>query len=412
LAVWTILTPLSLAQALFRAKERVISYDMTRDVLIVGAGPSGAYLGYLLARQGFKVLIIDKATFPRDKVCGGGISNKTIELLDFDISPVVHHRVNGAFLTFQNQDTVVKDLDDRGGAAVVRAEFDNYLLQKAVKVGAEFRGNTAFVGAKRSLNLLAVETTGGTVTTRYLVGADGVFSQVRSALFGRDLVTYAPAVEALVYLPPATLNRIGKRVLFDFGGMPRGYGWIFPKRDHLNVGVFSIYKTASIQSDLRRFMSWYRVLDSPLKVKQLGSAIPLRNTRRHSQSGRVLLLGDAAGFAESFYGEGIHFALKSALVASKALAMSFDAPESNTYQQLVQKDLHDDLAYSELNAKLFFPRQSFGFYRMVRSQHVNYYFSELIAGRVGHKECFYKTLFSSPYWLFSSRLPPYAGAAF
>ncbi len=109
------------------------------DVLIVGAGPAGGFLGYLLARGGFKVKIIDKAKFPRDKVCGGGISNKTVELLPFDISPVTQHRVMGAFLTYQNRDTVVKDLNERGGAAVLRSEFDDFLLQKAIGAAPSFR---------------------------------------------------------------------------------------------------------------------------------------------------------------------------------------------------------------------------------------------------------------------------------
>ena len=76
---------------------------MNLDVLIVGAGPAGAFLGYLLARKRHAVRIIDKAIFPREKVCGGGISNKTVELLPFDISPIVQRRMKGAFLTFQNR---------------------------------------------------------------------------------------------------------------------------------------------------------------------------------------------------------------------------------------------------------------------------------------------------------------------
>ena len=117
------------------------------DVLIVGAGPAGSFLGYLLARTGFDVTIIDKATFPRDKVCGGGLSNKTVELLPFDISPVMQRRVTGAFLTYQNRDTVVKDMGERGGIAVLRSAFDHFLLRKAIDAGGRFHGNTAFVGA-------------------------------------------------------------------------------------------------------------------------------------------------------------------------------------------------------------------------------------------------------------------------
>jgi geranylgeranyl reductase family protein len=385
---------------------------MTIDVLIVGGGPAGSYLGYLLAKSGHRVLIIDKATFPREKVCGGGISHKTVELLEFDISPVVHRRMKGAFLTYQNNDTVIKDLDDRTGASVVRSEFDNYLLGKAIEAGAEFRGDTGFVDAHGSTQKLSVTTTTGVFEARYLAGADGVFSQVRAKTFGRDLVTYAPAVEALVYVSPDKLEQIGNRVLLDFGGMPRGYGWIFPKHDHLNVGVFSIYPTRSIQSDFRRFMSWYRILDQPLDVRYLGFSIPWKNTRQEFQRDNILLVGDAAGFAESFYGEGIYFALKSAVIAAKALSASFDRPRDNEFTRLVKAELHADLLYSELNARMFYPIQAFGFYRMVRSQHVNHYFSELIAGGVGHKECFYKTILTSPYWLFSTQLTPYSGDRF
>ena len=71
---------------------------MIYDVLIVGAGPSGGYLGYILSKQGVKVKIIDKENFPRDKVCGGGISNKTVELLDFDISSIVQKKIIGAVI--------------------------------------------------------------------------------------------------------------------------------------------------------------------------------------------------------------------------------------------------------------------------------------------------------------------------
>jgi geranylgeranyl reductase family protein len=384
---------------------RSLATSTAADILIVGAGPSGSFLAYLLAQDGYTVRIIDKATFPRDKVCGGGISNKTIELLPFDISSIVQKRIKGAFLSYQNCDTVVKDLDDRAGAAVVRSDFDHFLLQKAIDAGAKFEGNTAFVKGDKIGDRVTVTTSRGEITTRYVVGADGVMSRVRESVFGRGLVTYAPAVEALVSVSSDKAERIGDRVLFDFGGMPRGYGWIFPKKDHLNVGVFSIYPTRSIKKDLARFMSWYDILDSPSHVKHLGFAIPLKNTRREFERDNFLLIGDAGGFAESFYGEGIYFALKSAMVAAEAFTAAFDRPSERAYSRLVEERIQSDLTYSELNARMFFPIQKYGFYRMVRNIHVNYYFSELIAGRVGHKECFYKTILTSPYWFFSKKFP-------
>ena len=382
------------------------------DVVIVGAGPSGSFLGYLLARNGCAVRIIDKAPFPREKVCGGGISNKTVELLPFDISSVVQKRIKGAYLTYQNSHTVVKDLGARAGVAVLRSDFDHLLLQNAITAGAKFDSNTEFIKAEQAGDRVTVTTSHGTIATRYVVGADGVMSRVRESVFGRGLVKYAPAVEALVSVSPDKAARIGDRVLFDFGGIPRGYGWIFPKKDHLNVGVFSIYPTRSIKKALARFIGRYGILNSPSHVKNLGFAIPLKNTRRVFERDNFILVGDAGGFAESFYGEGIYFALKSAVLAATALTAAFDRPSEHLYSRLVEEKIQPDLTYSELNARLFFPIQKFAFFRMVQNEHVNHYFSELIAGGVSHKECFYKTFLTSPYWLSSKRLPRLEASSF
>jgi geranylgeranyl reductase family protein len=380
---------------------------MISDVVVVGAGPAGSYLGYLLARRGVSVTILDKASFPRDKVCGGGISPKTIALLDFDIGPAVDRRITGALLTFRNRDTIAADLPERlSGATVLRSAFDELILQRAREAGARFEAGAAFLSASTSTGRVTACTTSGDFHARYLVGADGVFSTVRTACFGRGLVRYAPAVEALVYLDADARERIGRRVLFDLGGMPGGYGWIFPKADHLNVGVFSVDPRRSIKADLDRFMSRFRVLDRPRQTLRLGFSIPLRNTRNEYQRGRVLLVGDAAGCAESVYGEGIYFALKSAVLAARGLLEALAGGSETGYQALVQNELAPELAYSRLNARLFFSWQSMAYHAMARSPRVNAYFSGLITGEVGHRACFYKTILTSPSWLLAPKLRP------
>jgi geranylgeranyl reductase family protein len=377
---------------------------MTSDVVVVGAGPAGSYLGYLLARRGVSVTILDKAHFPREKVCGGGISPKTMALLDFDIGPSVDRRISGAFLTFRNRHALTRDLPERlSGATVVRAAFDELILRRAREAGARFEPGTAFVSATQSPGGVTVRTSAGDYEARFLVGADGVFSTVRTACFGRGLVRYAPAVEALVYLDDRTRERIGNRVLFDLGGVPGGYGWIFPKADHLNVGVFSIDSRRTINADLDGFMGLYRVLDKPRQVRRLGFSIPLRNARNEYQRGRVLLVGDAAGCAESVYGEGIYFALLSAVLAARGLMDGLAGGETR-YQNLVQQELARELAYSRLNARLFYSWQSIAYHAMARSPRVNAYFAGLITGEIGHRACFYKTLLAAPSWLLAPRL--------
>lgn len=375
------------------------------DLIVVGAGPAGSFLSYLMARDGYRVLLIDKEEFPREKVCGGGISNKTVELLDFDIDAAVERRIVGAYLTYRNKHTVVKDIEGRSGVTVTRAAFDSLLLDKAKERGAIVLTKCRFEQVDCDSGQVDVKTSRGQFRARYLVGADGVFSAVRNQVFGSGLVSYAPAVEALVRVPQDAIELFENRTLLDFAGMPRGYGWIFPKRDHLNVGVFSIFGARQIRQSLAAFMARYGCLQDPVSIEYRGSAIPTRSRLRRYERGRVALIGDAAGFAESFYGEGIYFALKSAALAHRGLRVALDDPGSSTYSELVRQEMLPDMNYSRLNALLFFPVQRFGFYRMVRNQHVNHYFAELIAGHVGYKECFYKTLLTLPYWLFSKSFP-------
>ena len=379
---------------------------MTADAFIIGAGPSGAYLGYLLAKQGLSVVIADKEVFPRNKICGGGISRKTIGLLDFDIAPVVQRHIGAAWLCYDNRDMVEAELEPPSGCSVLRSEFDDLIVRKAVDAGATFMPACAFVGASRQGETMVIQTSQGEFRSNYLVGADGVFSRVRKHFFGNDLVTYAPAVEVLVPVTARVLAEFGDRMLFDFGGMPQGYGWIFPKRNHLNVGIFSMFPRKAMRTDLKHFLSRYDVLSGYDDLKVLGHSIPTGNRQEKYAVNGVLLLGDAAGFAEAFYGEGIYFALRSAILAAEAFATRNTKPVEETYGHLVRKHLTPDLFYSALLAKMFYPRQRFGFYRMVRNKHCNFYFGELIGGRVGYRECFAKTLATMPYWLLSPRIPP------
>jgi geranylgeranyl reductase family protein len=377
---------------------------MIYDILIVGAGPSGSYLAYLLSKNGYKVKIIDKENFPRNKVCGGGISNKTVELLDFDISAVIQKNISGAFLSYQNKNMIIKHHEGGSGVTVLRRDFDNFILDKAIKYGAEFQPSCSFISLEEKGDYINVETSSNYTRAKYLIGADGVFSRVRNKVFGKNLITYAPSLEALVYVDKGIIESFENRILLDFGGMNRGYGWIFPKSDHLNVGVFSIYGSRNIKGDLERFMKYYKSLENYKHIEYKGFSIPLKNKNNLYEKGNVWLTGDAAGFAESFYGEGIYFALKSALVAYEALSKSFELNEVNYYSNLVKDKMIEDLFYSELNARLFFPFQKFGYFNMVRSRHVNYYFAGIISGGVSYKECFYNTLLTLPYWILSEKL--------
>jgi geranylgeranyl reductase family protein len=374
------------------------------DALIVGAGPAGSYLGYLLAKQGRRVAIIDKQRFPRDKVCGGGVSRKAIDLIDFDLAPVVHRAIRGAFLTFQNRSTVVKDINRTGMCTVMRGEFDQFLLDKACAAGARFFPDTMFEDAIPHERTVTMRSSRGDFEGRLLCAADGVASTVRAKAFGKRIVRYVPSLEAIVHVSDSDMSSFGEHAVFDFGAMPRGYGWIFPKRDHLNVGVYSPFGSDGLRAHLDRFIGRYRSLRQPASIRYLGYVIPVRNRMGLFQRGRIWLLGDAAGLAESVFGEGIYFALKSAVLAARAIEEDPFLTSPLRYTKLLKQELLAELRASEWIGKALYTFQNFNFSHLVLNERVNDDFAGLITGEMGYRRCIAMTALNVFTWL--RRTPP------
>jgi geranylgeranyl reductase family protein len=369
------------------------------DALVVGAGPAGSYLGYLLAKSGRRVAIIDKERFPRDKVCGGAVSRKAIDLIDFDIAPVVHRSVRGAFLTFGNRSTVVKDEERAGVCTVVRSEFDQFLLDKARAAGAQFFPEANFLGAVEHDQTVSVKTSRGDFEASLVCAADGAASAVRAKVFGKNVVRYVPSLEALVHVRDSEMSRLDGRAVFDFGVMPRGYGWIFPKSDHLNVGVYSPFGGHALRAHLDRFISLYRSMRHPVSIRYLGFVIPVENAAKRFQHGRIWLIGDAAGLVECIFGEGIYFALKSAVVAADAIERGGDAPDSLLYTKSLNQELLPELRASQWIGKALYRFQSFSFSHLVLNDRVNRDFAGLITGEVGYRQCLSLTARNAFKWL-------------
>jgi geranylgeranyl reductase family protein len=379
--------------------------DTVADVLVVGAGPAGSHLAYLLAGQGLQVTLIDKQAFPRAKVCGGGLSRKAMDLLGFDLGPVMHRAIGGAILNYRNRDAILKEVQPMAACTVVRSEFDQLLLDRACARGVRFLAETGFVDATETADAVSVATSRGVLRCRLLLAADGAASAVRNKLFGKDLVAYVPAMEAMLWPAPGMLERFGDRALFDFDGMPRGYGWIFPKRDHFNVGVYSPFGGAALRQHLERFIAAYASLRQPLRLECQGYVIPLQNRRQLYQRGRVWLLGDAAGLAEALFGEGIYFALKSATIAAKAIAADGLRAESALYSRLLRRELLPELRAAAWMARLIYRFPKLAFSHLVLNQQVNHDFAGLISGQVGYRDCLLKTALGFPRWLLPSKAP-------
>jgi geranylgeranyl reductase family protein len=368
------------------------------DVVVVGAGPAGSTLARLVAGRGLRVALLDRARFPRDKVCGGGLSRKTLRLVPPEVRDRCALPVGGAILTFRNRDHREKPLSGEPGGSVLRREFDAALVVAAEGAGAVLHEGAPLRDLRRGAAGWEVVADGQTLRAPVVVGADGVFSQVRRRVFGDAVVEYAPAVEATVRCGDATLHRFGGRLLFDLGGMRRGYGWIFPKADHLNVGVYSVYRCRSIREEFNRFVTMYPMLRQAGSVRVLGHAIPVRNARSTFERHGCLLIGDAGGFAEAFYGEGIFYALRSAELAAEAIPRMLDRGAAGLYSRLVERAVGADLRYSLRNARLFFTRPELGYRLLAGNAMATEWFAQLIHGGLSHRSVFWRTVAGVPVW--------------
>lgn len=377
--------------------------DTIFDALIVGAGPSGAHLAWLLARAGRSVALIDKSSFPRDKICGGGLTPKALRLLLPDLGDVAQRRVGAAILNWRNREAVAIGLGGSEAVTVARRDFDALLLARARDAGAVFHVETGFVGAEEHADGVSVATSRGRLRCRLLFAADGAASAVRTAMFGKDVVQLAPALEALVYPEGGLPERMRGTAVFDFGAMPGGYGWIFPKRDHLNAGLYTPFSGRSPRPHLHAFLESYLCLRRPARTVCQGYVIPVGNPRGIYQRGRVWLLGDAAGLAEALFGEGIYFALKSAELAARALASDGLRPDSLGYTRLLRTELLPELRASARMAQLFYRHPRRAYSHLVLNPAVARDFAGVISGSLAYRGCLWKTALGAPRWLLPRR---------
>ena len=292
------------------------------DVVIVGAGPAGSHLGYLLACRSVKVLIIDKKELPRYKPCGGGLTRRAMQLLSFDLTPVIEDYARTAVVSIDNTPVYHQSFSEPIIGMVMRDRFDSLLLDRATRAGSHCMTGTRFMGVTPHADGLRIITSNDRFETKLVVGADGVNSAVARALRLRVKSRCFYAIEGEVYCRSARdLAAFKGTVHFDFGVIPQGYGWVFPKKDHLSIGVLT---SGTGPKPLKKYFNNYlakKNLATVSRVKLLrGHLIPWGLGRKSVFSNRHgLLVGDAAGFSDPITGEGIFHALQQGQMAAPVI---------------------------------------------------------------------------------------------
>ncbi len=333
------------------------------DVAVIGAGPAGATLAYELAQKGMEVLLLEKEKFPRYKRCAGGISARAAELLDYDISSVVEDGIHDVKFAYHSGKPWVGHDDQVLLYTVMRDRFDALLVNRAERAGAVFIDKQKVTDVDMSGDRVKVSAADNAFLARFVAGADGVYSSVARHLGIKRSTDYVAAIGAELVGPREDMARWNGQVCMDFGYVSGGYAWVFPKTDHISVGVGC---SASRAKSLRRaYGSFIRSLHiDHYTTARCGSwLIPTWRGDSMLWQSRALLLGDAAGLVDPLTGEGIYDAVLSARLAASVLedCLTCGRESLEQYQRVVEEQILSELnaARTLSRALACFPRLAF-----------------------------------------------------
>ena len=275
------------------------------DVLVVGGGPAGSTTALRLAEGGARVLLVDKATFPRDKPCGGGLTARAVRQCPVDPSPVVEEEVDLVELRFRYRDAVVRQAASPVIRMTQRRRLDAFLLDAARERGVEVREGTTI-----DVNDAPADV---------IVGADGANGTTAKALGLGSGIVHGVAYEGNVSYDVVGRERYARRAVIELADIPGGYGWVFAKGDHVNVGVGAWQEEGPrIRAHLDAVCRAHGLSQDQLTALR-GHRLPLRRPGTPVANERGLLVGDAAGLIDPVSGDGMYECFVSSRLAAEAI---------------------------------------------------------------------------------------------
>jgi len=275
------------------------------DAIVVGGGPAGSTTAYHLAEAGAAVLLVDRATFPRDKPCGGGLTMRAVRQCPVDPSPVVEEEVDLVELRFRYGDAVVRQSQAPVIRMTQRRRLDAFLLDAAREQGVEVREGTTIDVTHAPADLI--------------VAADGANGTTARALGLGAGIVYGVAYEGNAPYGVVDRSRYERRAVVELADIPGGYGWVFAKGDHVNVGVGAWQSEGPrIREHLARVCEAHGLQIGQLEAVR-GHRLPLRRPGVRIASERALLVGDAAGLVDPVSGDGMYECFVSSRHAAAAI---------------------------------------------------------------------------------------------
>ena len=300
------------------------------------------------------MVLLERGQPPRYKTCGGGLVGRSLcelEGVAFEAERVCRRAIFG--LADPRLEFVV-EREEPLVCMVMRAEFDHGLVRAACAAGAEFQAGEAFEGLTVLADGVEVRTPHERLRAGLVVGADGSHSRVAAAAGWRRSPRVAAALEGELELAPERLAELGDLARFDFGDPTDGYAWVFPKREHVSVGVLATRDGSGLKGRLFDLLRRRGLEGGRLELH--GFTIPLAPRPGGPARGRVLLAGDAAGLADPVTAEGISFALRSGRLVGEAYAAACGDPTrvGRCYAARLRRDLAPELASARLLARVLY----------------------------------------------------------
>ncbi|MFI5913031.1 geranylgeranyl reductase family protein [Dactylosporangium sp. NPDC051541] len=291
------------------------------DVAIIGGGPAGLSAAYESARRGARTLVLEKATHPRYKTCGGGLIGHSVAAVEGRIDIPADDRIERAEFTNDGRSPFSRSTKDRPLLTMVRRpEFDDALRSAAEQAGATVRQATAVKAVEQGGGEVRIRLAGGEeVTASAAIGADGS-SGITARLVGVEYGQVDLGLEVELPIDADLQARWKGRLLIDWGPLPGSYAWVFPKGDLLTVGVIAARGDGErTKAYLRSFLERLRLRDIE-PVHDSGHLTRCRTPQSPLRKGNILVAGDAAGLLEPWTREGISFATRSGALAGAAAA--------------------------------------------------------------------------------------------
>jgi len=345
------------------------------DVIIVGAGPGGAMAACALGQAGCRVLVLERQEWPRYKPCGGAIPARVFDSLPMACAQTIERRVTR--VRFQlGEEQVCHDLHG-AVAMVMRSRFDATLLAQAQ---ATVHAGEGVTGLEEGSHGIEVQTSHGRYQADYVVGADGASSVVARAAGLRQGHVLGAALEAELAVPERLLEEFAETALFLFGAVADGYLWVFPKADHLSVGI-GTFRNPGHQLR-QRLEEGVRRLGLPAGLRPRGHALPVYRRCEPLQRGRVLLVGDAAGLMDPLSGEGIRHALHSGRLAAQAIL----GGRVHEYSEQVYQAIGADLGACLWLARSFYALPHLSFRLGVRDPAIVGAMMRMLSGQTGYRQ--------------------------